>query len=243
MTETTIDAPDFGKLSRAASQETSEVQHVIETYRAWVETLAGYMQGAAGLLENLYAEQDETVDQLRKLCAKTHSLRHVDFDAIFGKVLAGGRKTRESLSLLVNGYRSGREAVIEEVREMLLTRTSNTAQPATPGGLRRATAKPCEAGAVKTWPALKQRLLGEKDDGVGEIVAVLRQVHIEQEQIAAALSGLLMRGERLKIDDLKTVAQRLAGRDSRASAELAALLAGCESAGHNAALRWQRLVA
>ena len=217
MTETTIDTP--------ASQETSEVQHMIETYRAWVQTLAGYMEGAAGLLENLYAAQDETVDQLRRLCARTHSLRHADFDAIFGKVLAGGRKTRESLSLLVNGYRTGRDAVIEEVRGMFLTRHSDMTQ------------------AVKTWPALKRRLLGEKDDGVGEIVAALRQVHIEQEQIAAALSGLLARGERLKIDDLKTVAQRLASRDSRASAELAALLAGCESAGRNAALRWQRLVA
>jgi len=217
VTETTIDAP--------ASQETSEVQHIIETYRAWVETLAGYMERAAGLLEGLYAEQDQTVDQLRKLCAKTHSLRHVDFDAIFGKVLAGGRKTRESLSLLVNGYRTGREAVIQEVKDMF---TADTAQ-----------AVLCK----KTWPALKQRLLGEKDDGVGEIVAALRQVHVEQEQIATALSGLLTRGEKLKIDDLKTVAQRLASRDSRASAELAALLAGCESAGRNAALRWQRLVA
>ena len=217
MTETTIDTP--------ASQETSEVQHVIETYRAWVETLAGYMERAAGLLDGLYAEQDGTVDHLRKLCAKTHSLRHVDFDAIFGKVLAGGRKTRESLSLLVNGYRTGREAVIQEVKDMF---TADTAQ-----------AVLCK----KTWPALKQRLLGEKDDGVGEIVAALRQVHVEQEQIATALSGLLTRGEKLKIDDLKTVAQRLASRDSRASAELAALLAGCESAGRNAALRWQRLVA
>jgi hypothetical protein len=214
--------PDFGELSRAASQETSEVQHIIETYRGWVQTLAGYMGRAAGLLDGLYAEQDETVDQLRKLCARTQSLRHVDFDAIFGKVLAGGRKTRESLSLLVNGYRTGREAVIEEVKDMF---TADTAQ------------------AVKTWPALKQRLLGEKDDGVGEIVAALREVHMEQEQIAAALTGLLMRGDRLKIDDLKTVAERLASRDSRASAELAALLAACESAGRNAALRWQRLVA
>jgi hypothetical protein len=171
-------------------------------------------------LEHLYAEQDEVIDQLRKLCARTHSLRHADFDAIFGKVLADRRRTRESLSALVDGYRSGREAVIQEVREML---TSDMAQ------------------AVKTWPALKQRLLSEKDDGVGEIVAALRQVHIEQEKIATALSGLLMRGERLKIDDLKAVAQRLASRDSRDSAELAALLAACESAGRNAGLRWQRL--
>jgi hypothetical protein len=217
VTETTIDTP--------APQETSEVHRIVETYRTWVDTLAGYMKRAADLLENLYAEQDEIIDQLRRLCARTHCLRHTDFDAIFGKVLAGGRKTRESLSLLVNGYRTGREAVIEEVREMLSTKTSDMAQ------------------AVKAWPALKQRLLSEKDDGVGEIVAALRQVHIEQEKISTALTGLLMRGERLKIDDLKTVAQRLASRDSRDSAELAALLGMCESAGRNAALRWQRLVA
>ena len=220
MTETTIDAP--------ASQETSEVQHIIETYRAWVETLAGYMERAAGLLEGLYAEQDQTVDQLRKLCAKTHSLRHVDFDAIFGKVLADRGRTRESLSALVDGYRAGREAVIQEVQEILFAGSSDMAQ-----------AVLCK----KTWPALKQRLLGEKDDGVGEIVAALRQVHVEQEQIATALSGLLIRGEKLKIDDLKTVAQRLASRNSRDSEELAALLAACESAGRDAALRWQRLVA
>ena len=235
MTDMTIGTPDVGEpfgselgaelLSRAASQETSEIQHMIETCRAWVQTLAGHMECAAGLLENLYAEQDETVDQLRKLCAKTPSLRHVDFDGIFGKVLAGGRKTRESLSLLVNGYRAGREAVIEEVREMLSTSTADLAQ------------------AVKTWPALRQPVLGEKDDGVGEIVATLRQVHIEQEKISTALAGLLTRGDKLKIDDLKTVAQSLASRNSRDSAELAALLAVCESAGSDAGLKWQRLVA
>jgi hypothetical protein len=215
VTDTTIDLPK--------SLETSAVHPVIETYRTWVDTLAGYMKRAADLLENLYAEQDETVDQLRKLCAKMHSLRHVDFDAILGRVLADRGRTRESLSALVDGYRTGREAVIQEVREIFLAGDSDMAQ------------------AVKTWPALKQRLLGEKDDGVGEIVAALRQVHIEQEQIATALSGLLMRGEKLKIDDLKTVAERLASRDSRASAELVALLAVCESAGRKAGLRWQRL--
>ena len=217
MTEMTIDLPK--------SVETSAVYPVIETYQSWVDTLAGYMKRAADLLENLYAEQDQIIDQLRRLCARTHCLRHTDFDAIFGKVLADRRRTRESLSSLVDGYRAGREAVIEEVREMLSTKTSDMAQ------------------AVKAWPALKARLLSEKDDGAGQIVAALRQVHIEQEKISAALMGLLVRGERLKIDDLKTVAQRLASRDSRDSAELAALLAVCESAGRNAGLRWQRLVA
>jgi len=217
VTETTIDLPK--------PAETSAVHPVIETYRTWVDTLAGYMKRAADLLENLYAEQDQVINQLRKLCAKTHCLRHADFDAIFGGILADRRGTRQSLSALVDGYRAGREAVIQEVRGMFSAGNSDMAQ------------------AVEAWPALKARLLNEKDAGAGEIVAALRQVHIEQEKISAALTGLLMRGERLKIDDLRTVAQRLASRDSRDSAELAALLAVCESAGRNAARRWQRLIA
>ena len=212
MTDTTMDL--------AKSGEASAVHPVLETYRSWVDTLAGYMKRAADLLENLYAEQDQVIHQLRNLCAKTRCLRHADFDAIFGGVLADRGRTRESLSVLVDGYRAGREAVIQEVREMF---ASDMAQ------------------AAQAWPALKARLLNEKDDGAGEIVAALRAVHIEQEKISAALTGLLMRGERLKIDDLKTVAQRLASRDSRDSAELAALLAACESAGRNAGFKWQRL--
>ena len=40
-------------------------------------------------------------------------------------------------------------------------------------------------------------------------VAVLRQVHMEREELSTALSDLLSRGERLRISDLKTVAQKL----------------------------------
>jgi hypothetical protein len=203
------------------SVEASAVHPVIETYRSWVDTLAGYMRRAADLLENLYAEQDQVIDQLRKLCAKTHCLRHADFDAIFGRILTDRLRTRESLLTLVDGYRAAREAVIQDVGEMFASDVDQ---------------------AAKAWPDLKERLLSEKDDGAGEIIAALRQVHVEQEKLSTALTGLLMRGERLKIDDLKTVAQRLASRDSRDSAELAALLAVCESAGHNTGLRWQRLV-
>ncbi len=208
-------------IQRPLSVEAPAVHSVIETYRTWVDTLTGYMKRAADLLENLYAEQDQAIDQLRKLCAKTHCLRHADFDAIFGAVLANRGQTRQSLLTLVGGYRAARETVIADVQEMF--------------GADMAL-------VVAAWPALKARLLSEKADGSGEIIAVLRQVHIEQEKFSTALTGLLMRGERLKIDDLKTVAQRLASRDSRDSAELAALLAVCESAGHSTELKWQRLV-
>ncbi|MGD1276766.1 MAG: hypothetical protein ABR964_06035 [Tepidisphaeraceae bacterium] len=213
MTETATELEAAGKVSG--------VQGIIDAYQTWTQTLVSYMARATGLLENLYVEQEQVIDELRKLCARTHSLRHADFDVILGKVLGDRGKTRQSLMSLVNGYRAERETVIAQLREMFRS------------GMDQAS---------RDWPALKQRLLGG-EEGVQQIVQALREVHMEQQKISAALSGLLGRGEMLKIDDLKTVVQTLASRDSRTSAELAALLAICESAGRNAGLKWQCLAA
>ena len=212
MTQTTINTPALG--------DANSVFPVLETYRAWVETLSGYMTRAAELLEGLYAEQDRMLGQLRDLCAHSRSIRHSDFNAVFGGLLAQRRKTRQSAAALVERYRTGRQEVIGELDN---------------------TFRNDLAGAAAAWPALKQRLLGGEDDKIRQIVSALRAVHMEQEKITTALSGLLLRGEKLRIDDLKTVAWRLASGDSRETAELAALLGVCESAGHAAGLKWQRL--
>ncbi|MCY2931188.1 MAG: hypothetical protein NTV86_17205 [Planctomycetota bacterium] len=199
---------------------TLSIHPLLETYRAWMDTLAGYMERAADLLDGLYVDQDETLDHLRSFCSRTRSLRRSDFNAILGPVLASRRRTRQSLATLVCGYRTSREELIREIEEMFASGAPE---------------------AMQSWPTLRERLMGQGDDGVGQIVAALRGVHVEQEKISAALTGLLTRGEKLRINDLRTVAQSLATRDSCESAELAALLAVCESAGRTAELTWQRL--
>lgn len=201
-------------------QAESSIHPIIESYRTWVVTLAGYMSHAVGLLEDLYAEQDEMIDQLRQSFAKRRSLRRVDFNAIFGKILDRRQRTRGSLAALVEGYRAGREAVIQEVRNVL---RSDPTQ------------------AVEAWPAIKARLLDEQDGGAVAVAAALRHVHIEQEELSTALSALSGRAEELRVKDLRAVVKGLAARGSKESAELVALLAMCESAGRNAGLKWQRL--
>ena len=201
-------------------QAESSIHPIIESYRMWAATLADYMSHAVGLLENLYAEQDEMIDQLRQIFAERHSLRRADFNTIFGKILERRQRTRGSLTSLVEGYRAGREAVIQEVQNVLC---SDAAQ------------------AVQAWPAIKARLLNEQDGGAAEVAAALRRVHMEQEELSTALSALLGRAEKLRVKDLRGVVKGLAARNSTESAELAALLAVCESAGRNAGLKWQRL--
>ncbi len=182
--------------------------------------VAGYMGSAVALLKDLYVEQDVMIEQLRRLLSKSRSLRRSDFDAIFANLLSQRHRTREMLSTLVDGYRANREALIQEIEDLCGSDAS---------------------WATEAWPALKKRLLDGENTGEREVVAVLRQVHVEREELSAALSELLSRGERLRISDLKTVVQRLASRDSRESAELAALLATCEAAGRNAGMQWAKL--
>lgn len=203
-----------------AGQDAAPVQQILDRYRAAGETVAGYMSRAVALLKDLYAEQDEMIEQLKRLLSRSKSLRRSDFDGIFANLLARRHRTRGMLSTLVEGYRANRELLIQEIEDLCSSEAS---------------------WASNAWPALKQRLLDGQDTGEREVVAVLRQVHMEREELSAALSDLLSRGERLKISDLKTVVQRLASRDSRESAELAALLATCEAAGRNASMQWAKL--
>jgi len=197
-----------------------EIQPIIEKYRCSVEAVVGYMSRAVALLEGLYSEQDTTIDQLKTILSRNKSLRRSDFDAIFANVLAERHRIRQSLSSLVEGYSANRQEIIQEVQELF---GSNL------------------AGAVERWPILKQRLLNEQDAGAGKVVTALRRIHMEQEELSTALSGLLMRGEKVKFDDLKTVARKLSCRNPADSAELAALLTMCESAARNADLKWHDL--
>ena len=135
-------------------------------------------------------------------------------------MLANRNTTRQSILSLVDTFSRGRHDIIDELRTLFSTDADR---------------------AVIAWPSLKDRLLGGDDGQTRQVVAALREVHVEQERISAALTGLLMRGDKLKIGDLRTVAQRLAGGNSRDSAELAALLAACDSAGRSAGMQWQRL--
>jgi len=223
VTETTKDNQETQEAAPDCLPSTTasrEVQPIVEKYRQAVEAVAGYMTRAVALLEDLYTEQDEIIEQLKKTLSRSKSLRRSDFDTIFANVLARRQRTKQTLPSLVDGYRTNRQEIIKGVESIF---SDDLAE------------------AVKAWPVLKQQLLDEQDAGAGKVVAALRAVHIEQEELSAALSGLHSRGQKIRIGDLKTVAKKLAARDSRESAELAALLTMCESAGRDAGLKWHRL--
>jgi len=147
VTETTKD--------ESATQETPSIRPVIEKYHAAVEMVAGYMGRAVALLDGLYAEQDQMIDQLKAVLSRSKSLRRSDFDAIFTDVLAERRRTRETLPALVQGYHANREAIIQEVEDLFRRDVARAGGPAGD----RTPAEPLS----QAWPALRARLLDSRD--------------------------------------------------------------------------------
>ena len=203
-----------------AATPTPGIGAILRTYQGWVNTVTQHISQAVAAVENLYAEQDVIIDQLKAALGRNSSLRHSDFDGIFAAVLARRNEHRAPLAQLASGYYADRQALLGDLRELFQ------------GNVAR---------AQEIWPGLKGRLLDEQKDSARQAVAMLRRIHVEQQEVSAALAGLLVRSEKVRIDDLKLVANRLANKDVGHWAELADLLAGCESAARQANDQWQKL--
>jgi hypothetical protein len=193
---------------------------MLHTYQGWVETVTQHISKAVAAIDSLYADQDAVIDQLKAALARGSSLRHADFDGIFAAVLSRRNQQRAPLAQLADSYYADRQAILGDLRALFQCNV---------------------ARAQDLWPGLKDRLLHEQETSTRQAVAMLRRMHVEQQELSAALGGLLSRGDRLRVNDLKTVANRLANRDSRCVAELADLLAGCESAARQTDEKWQKL--
>jgi hypothetical protein len=192
------------------AQEVCSIRLVIDNYRGAVEMVAGYIERAVALLNDLYAEQDRMMNQLKAILSRRRSLHRTHFDAIFRDVLARRRRSRQTLSALADEYRANREQVVRELEERFAAGTPQ-AEASTGAALPT-------APSPRAWQVLKARLLDNCDTGEREAVTVLRQVHVEQRELSIALSGLLDQAERLEIGDLKTVARELAGDEAREGA-------------------------
>lgn len=199
--------------------DTRSIQSFIHSYEASVDNLARHMQRAVERLDWLHADQDEMVRELRKAFAKLHSLRHHDFNAILRKAISQRRHDRDSLADLVEKYRHSQKQAIGELKELFSSDVDR---------------------AVREWPELKTRVL-DKRDGAAEVIAAFRRVHVEQEELSAAMSNLLERADKIDVSDLKELARAVNSRNSRERADLAGILATCESAALNAAMTWERL--
>ena len=203
------------------AQEVQALGELIRGYERRVNTITEYMSQAADLLAELGREQDAMASELRSALAERRSLRRKDFDRLLGHVVCERRERLAALPALIEQFRGAEHAVVAKLRRLL----EGTA-----------------AGVVQAWPELRNEMVSLQRARERQVARALRRVHVEQEELCRGLRGLLARGERVRIADLKAVVREIHAVSPHELVDLTAVLQDCRSACAEVLEAWQEVV-
>ena len=204
-----------------SDKEARAFDQLIRGYEQRVGTVTAYMGQAAELLAQLGREQDSMIARVRDTLAERRSFRRKDFDGLAGRVISDRRQRLEALPALIVEFRRAEHAVVARLRGLLEGDAADVAQ---------------------AWPELKSEMLSLQRTRERNVSRALKRVHIEQEELSRGLKGLLAKGERVRIADLKAVVREIDAIAPKESADLAGLLRDCQSACAEISEAWQQVM-
>ena len=196
-------------------------EDLIKGYEQRVNTVMEYMTQTADLLAQLGKEQDAMFSRLEDTLAERRSFRRTDFDRLLGGVVSERRQRLEALPALIEEFRRAECAVVARLRALLEGNAADVA---------------------RAWPELKAEMLSLQRLRERNVSRALKRVHIEQEELCRGLKGLLAKGERVRIADLKAVAREIDAVSPKETADLAGILRDCRSACAEVSETWQKVV-
>jgi hypothetical protein len=203
------------------SEEVPDLAALVHGYEQRVNAVIEYMTQAADLLARLGQEQDAMVSQVRGTMAKRRSLRRRDFDRLVWGVVEERRQRLEELPAVIGEFRRTEEAVIARLRGLL---------DGTVGDVARA------------WPAIKKEMMSLQRTRERDVSRALKRVHIEQEELCRGFKGLLTKGERVRIADLKRIVREIRAISPKETDDLTEILRDCQSACAEVSETWQEVV-
>lgn len=208
-------------MEHAENKEVRAFEYLIKGYEDRVTTVTEYMTQAADLLAQLGREQDAMIEQLRYTLAGRRSLRNKDFDDLVGRMVSERHRRLKALPALIEDFRRAERAVVGKLRALL---TGNA------------------AGVARAWPELKNEMLSLQRIRERNVSRALRRAHIEQEELSRGLRGLLAKGEKVRISDLKAVVREINAISPLELNDLAEVLRDCQSVCAEVSDAWQGVV-
>ncbi|MFQ5894799.1 MAG: hypothetical protein ACE5JJ_03145 [Nitrospinota bacterium] len=194
------------------------MEGLLDSYEARLRTVESLMAQAIVALKRFREEQDRALEGLRDFLAQNESLRRKDFDAMMGAIRVQRRDKERHVSQVVAGFLLQGQATVEELRTIL-------------SDGRCMGVEECRAlvGKILTQHQSCERKAGE----------ALRDLHLEQEELGAALKKLLDRGKPPRVRDLKALARVFQVRQSLPRTEVGRILDELTSVREAVAARWR----
>ncbi|MDI6814848.1 MAG: hypothetical protein QMC90_02020 [Dehalococcoidales bacterium] len=193
------------------------VDNILDSYEKRVKVVARVMKETTRVLKRLSTEQAKMALKLRNTLAKRQSLRKADFDGFLEDIVLRSLDKEKRVNQVVENFQKEGEEMIARMRDTL-------------------------AGREKIKPSdfklLSKTILDRLSQREKEVSEMMRNFHIEQEELSAGLRYLVEKGDEVKTKDLKAVTESIRLRQLERSSEIGKMLGELERVQQEINLRW-----
>lgn len=196
------------------------VQNIIDSYEMRVKTVDRLVKQANELLKSFHAEQEELASKLRDNLAKGECLRKKDFDLMMEDIRAQRKKREKEAAEVLERFQREEEEMIAELRKII---------------------KSGEHTRLEKFKTMKESILARQKEREERVREVLRNFHLEQEELGAGLRRLLSKNESVRIRDFKAMIKAIRVQQKERESEAGEMLEDFRRVREEVSAEWRKL--
>ena len=197
------------------------VNNILDSYETRVEVVGKVMKETTALLKRLSREQAEMALKLRETLAKKESLRKRDFDYVLEDIVLRNLDKEKKVNEVLENFQKEEEDLVARLRNVLTGR---------------------EKIKLSDFRLLSKEILDRLDRREKEVSGVLKGFHIEQEELAAGLRGLIKKGDQVRTKDFRAMTESLRLRQLGRETGIGRLLGEFGKVEEEVKLRWKKVL-
>ncbi len=198
----------------------SPIENVIDSYEARVTTVGALMRQMVEVLKRFDLEQEEKVMELRDLLARAESLRRKDFDTLMAEIRARRREKEKKVAHALDSFLKEQEELVAWLRKVI-----------TDGDI-----------GLEEFKALSHSILTRQKGAQGDLGRMLRELHLEHEEMNIGLRKLLQKGERVRVEDFKAMIKAIQLRQGGRQDEVGRMLDELWGVDEEVASQWHKVM-
>jgi len=198
----------------------SPIESVVDSYETRVITVGALMRQTVELLKRFDLEQEERVMELRDLLARAESLRRKDFDTLLAEIRTRRREKEERVAHALDRFLKEQGELVAWLRKVI-----------TNGDI-----------GLEEFKALSQGILTRQKGAQGDLSRMLRELHLEHEEMNIGLRRLLHKGERVRIEDFKAMIKAIQLRQGGRQDEVGKMLDELWGVDEEVATQWHKVI-
>jgi len=195
---------------------------IIDSYEMRVSTVGMLMTQANNLLKSFQIELEEMITQLRDNLARSESLRKKDFDIMIRVVVDRRREIEQEAEDRFNEFQQEESEMIGRFRRLV-------------SGERLFAAEDMET--------LREDIIIRQKARERKIINGLKQFQIAQEELRFGLKTLLLKGDGVRIKDLKRMLRTIQAHQCFGEPEIIALLDSFDNVRDRVQTQWREVLA